>query len=83
MNFTFQLLEYNFKSFTFQSLEFKSFTFQLLEYKSFTYTYLLADPDTKEAILIDPVLETVDRDVKIVKDMGLKLLYGGRKGLCC
>lgn len=49
---------------------------QLLEYKSFTYTYLLADPDTKEAILIDPVLETVDRDVKIVKDMGLKLLYG-------
>ena len=51
--------------------------FQLLEYKSFTYTYLLADPDTNEAILIDPVLETADRDVKLVTDLGLKLLYGG------
>lgn len=49
---------------------------QLLEYKSFTYTYLLADPETKEAILIDPVLETVDRDVKLVGDMGLTLKYG-------
>ena len=50
---------------------------QLLEYKSFTYTYLLGDPDTKECILIDPVIETAERDAKIVKDMGLKLLYGG------
>nr|QCY41192.1 persulfide dioxygenase [Sinonovacula constricta] len=55
----------------------KDFIFrQLLEYKSFTYTYLLADAKTKEAILIDPVLETVDRDVKLVTDMGLNLLYG-------
>lgn len=55
----------------------KDFIFrQLLEYKSFTYTYLLADPISKEAILIDPVLETVDRDVKLVKDMGLNLVYG-------
>lgn len=52
--------------------------FQLLEYKSFTYTYLLADPETKEAILIDPVVETVDRDEKIIKDLGLKLIYGGK-----
>ena len=49
--------------------------FQLLEYKSFTYSYLLADPDTKEAILIDPVIETVPRDTKIVKDLGLNLKY--------
>lgn len=49
---------------------------QLLEYKSFTYTYLLADPDSKEAILIDPVIETAERDAKLVKDMGLKLVYG-------
>ncbi|XP_022319983.2 persulfide dioxygenase ETHE1, mitochondrial-like [Crassostrea virginica] len=48
---------------------------QLLEYKSFTYSYLLADPDTKEAILIDPVIETVPRDTKIVKDLGLNLKY--------
>ena len=51
---------------------------QLLEYKSFTYTYLLADPDSKEAILIDPVIETAARDAKLVKDLGLKLMYGGR-----
>ncbi|KAL4228753.1 Ethylmalonic encephalopathy 1 [Mactra antiquata] len=49
---------------------------QLLEYKSFTYTYLLADIDSGEAVLIDPVIETVDRDVKLINDMGLKLLYG-------
>lgn len=49
---------------------------QLLEYKSFTYTYLLADPDSKEAILIDPVIETAARDAKLVKDLGLKLMYG-------
>ncbi|XP_061185363.1 persulfide dioxygenase ETHE1, mitochondrial-like [Saccostrea echinata] len=48
---------------------------QLLEYKSFTYTYLLADPDTKEAILIDPVIDTVARDTKLVKDLGLNLKY--------
>jgi hypothetical protein len=34
---------------------------QYLETTSSTYTYLLADAVTKEAILIDPVLETVDR----------------------
>ncbi|KAL3884289.1 hypothetical protein ACJMK2_024437 [Sinanodonta woodiana] len=49
---------------------------QLLEYKSFTYTYLLADPQTKEAILIDPVYETAERDVKLVHDLGLNLVYG-------
>ncbi|XP_062580950.1 persulfide dioxygenase ETHE1, mitochondrial-like [Saccostrea cucullata] len=48
---------------------------QFLEYKSFTYTYLLADPDTKEAILIDPVIDTVARDTKLVKDLGLTLKY--------
>lgn len=49
---------------------------QLIEYKSFTYTYLLADLQTKEAILIDPVIETVDRDAKLITDLGLKLKYG-------
>jgi len=34
---------------------------QLFEKESSTYTYLLADATTKEAILIDPVLETVHR----------------------
>lgn len=42
---------------------------------SCTYTYLLADVDTKEAVLIDPVLEQVDRDAGVVKDLGLSLKF--------
>ena len=34
---------------------------QLFDSESSTYTYLLADEETKEAVLIDPVLEKVDR----------------------
>lgn len=46
---------------------------QLFEKESCTYTYLLADTETKEAVLIDPVLETLDRDVNLVKELGLNL----------
>lgn len=46
---------------------------QLFETQSSTYTYLLADEETKEAILIDPVLETMDRDLKLIKELGLDL----------
>lgn len=46
----------------------------MFEAKSCTYTYLLADPVSKEAILIDPVLETVQRDAQVIQDMGLKLV---------
>ncbi|XP_077192602.1 persulfide dioxygenase ETHE1, mitochondrial-like [Paroedura picta] len=48
---------------------------QLFEGESFTYTYLLADTKTKEAVLIDPVLETAQRDSALVKQLGLNLLY--------
>ncbi|KAL3323226.1 hypothetical protein AABB24_040378 [Solanum stoloniferum] len=50
---------------------------QLFEKESSTYTYLLADslhPD-KPALLIDPVDRTVDRDLALVKELGLKLIY--------
>ncbi|XP_042025616.1 persulfide dioxygenase ETHE1 homolog, mitochondrial-like [Salvia splendens] len=50
---------------------------QLFEKESSTYTYLLADvshPD-KPALLVDPVDKTVDRDVSLVKELGLKLIY--------
>ncbi|EMP41456.1 Protein ETHE1 [Chelonia mydas] len=40
-----------------------------------TYTYLLADLKTKEAVLIDPVLETAKRDAELVGELGLNLLY--------
>ena len=49
---------------------------QLFESQSSTYTYLLADEVTREAILIDPVLETVDRDIKLIEELGLTLRYG-------
>ncbi|MCL7045412.1 hypothetical protein MKW94_019711 [Papaver nudicaule] len=50
---------------------------QLFEKESSTYTYLLADlthPD-KPALLVDPVDKTVDRDISIVEELGLKLIY--------
>lgn len=46
---------------------------QLFDRDSCTYTYLLGDPATGEALLIDPVLELVDRDLQIVEELGLKL----------
>lgn len=46
---------------------------QLFESESCTYTYLLADTQTKEAVLIDPVLETIDRDLKLIHELGLNL----------
>ncbi|XP_008322267.1 persulfide dioxygenase ETHE1, mitochondrial [Cynoglossus semilaevis] len=46
---------------------------QLFESESSTYTYLLADPETKEAVLIDPVLETMGRDLKLIHELGLNL----------
>ncbi|XP_050466802.1 persulfide dioxygenase ETHE1, mitochondrial [Cataglyphis hispanica] len=42
---------------------------------SSTYTYLLADINDKEAILIDPVVEWVERDKKIIEELGLTLKY--------
>jgi len=48
---------------------------QLFDKESSTYTYLLADQETKEAVLIDPVIEHSERDVKLVKEMGLTLKY--------
>ncbi|XP_060187219.1 persulfide dioxygenase ETHE1 homolog, mitochondrial [Lycium barbarum] len=50
---------------------------QLFEKESSTYTYLLADAlhPQKPALLIDPVDKTADRDLALVKELGLKLIY--------
>lgn len=48
---------------------------QLFDYQSYTYTYLLGDQDTKDAILIDPVIELVRRDLHLLEDLGLNLRY--------
>ncbi|XP_020233620.1 persulfide dioxygenase ETHE1 homolog, mitochondrial [Cajanus cajan] len=50
---------------------------QLFEKESSTYTYLLADAShpQKPALLIDPVDRTVDRDLSLIEQLGLKLVY--------
>jgi len=48
---------------------------QLFDAESSTYTYLIADPATKAAVLVDPVLEQVERDLKLLKELGLTLHY--------
>ncbi len=48
---------------------------QLFESQTSTYTYIIADQFTQEAAIIDPVLETVDRDIKLIEELGLKLKY--------
>ena len=48
---------------------------QLLDSETGTYTYLIADLVTKEAVLVDPVIEQVDRDVKWLKELGLTLKF--------
>lgn len=46
---------------------------QLFDKESSTYTYLLGDPASGEAALIDPVVEQVERDLKLVEELGLRL----------
>lgn len=46
---------------------------QLFETDSSTYTYLIGCRDTGQAVLIDPVLETVERDLQVLHDLGLEL----------
>ncbi len=46
---------------------------QLFDASSSTYTYLLADEDSHEALLIDPVFEQASRDLALLNELGLKL----------
>lgn len=48
---------------------------QLYEETSWTYSYLIGDLSSKEAVIIDPVFETVDRDEEQIKALGLNLIY--------
>lgn len=48
---------------------------QLFDRETWTYTYLIADSVTKIAVLVDPVLEQVDRDMKLLTELGLTLNY--------
>jgi sulfur dioxygenase len=48
---------------------------QLYDETSSTLTYLIADDETKEAVIIDPVNEHIDDYVALVKQHGLNLNY--------
>lgn len=48
---------------------------QLFEPVSSTYTYLLADPETRRAVLIDPVVEDVEKYVELLSELELELVY--------
>jgi glyoxylase-like metal-dependent hydrolase (beta-lactamase superfamily II)/rhodanese-related sulfurtransferase len=48
---------------------------QLFDHETWTYTYLLGDEESAEAVLIDPVIDQVERDIKLLEELGLKLVY--------
>lgn len=48
---------------------------QLFDAETSTYTYLVADPETRTAALIDPVIEQIERDLTLVRELGLELAY--------
>jgi sulfur dioxygenase len=48
---------------------------QLFEPLSSTYTYLLGDAASGQAVLIDPVIATMERDLTEVHRLGLKLAF--------
>lgn len=49
---------------------------QMFDDESSTFTYLVWDEESKEGALIDPVDTQVERDLKVVEDEGVALIYG-------
>lgn len=48
---------------------------QLFDYDTWTYTYLIWDETTKEAAIIDSVLENAERDAQHINELGLNIKY--------
>ncbi len=48
---------------------------QLFDTASSTYTYLIWDEATREAIIIDPVEEQLQRDLAVIQERSLRLKY--------
>lgn len=48
---------------------------QLFDRETSTYTYLIGDSLTKTAILVDSVLGQIERDLKLLQELGLTLKY--------
>ena len=48
---------------------------QLFDAETSTYTYVLGDPWSREAVVIDPVVDRVQRDLTVLNELGLELKY--------
>ncbi len=48
---------------------------QLFDTVSSTYTYVLFDQHSREALIIDPVDEQIERDLAVLREYGLKLVW--------
>ena len=48
---------------------------QLFDPETSSFTYILADTETRGAVIIDPVLEMHDRDLRLINELKLDLLY--------
>jgi glyoxylase-like metal-dependent hydrolase (beta-lactamase superfamily II) len=48
---------------------------QLFDKETSTYTYIVADPNSMDGIIIDPVLENEARDLQLLKELGITLKY--------
>ena len=47
---------------------------QLFDTKSSTYTYLISSGNGREALIIDPVLENINKYIEVLKELDLKLV---------
>lgn len=48
---------------------------QLFDRDSSTYTYLVGDEESRHATLIDPVLEQLERDLQLLRELDLELTH--------
>jgi glyoxylase-like metal-dependent hydrolase (beta-lactamase superfamily II) len=48
---------------------------QLFDRESFAFSYLLIDEPTRQAALIDPVREQLERDLTLIRELNIELRY--------
>ncbi|WP_269143681.1 MBL fold metallo-hydrolase [Massilia phyllostachyos] len=48
---------------------------QLFDAESSTYTYILAAPDSRDAVIIDPVDRNLERDLAHIERLGMRLTH--------
>jgi glyoxylase-like metal-dependent hydrolase (beta-lactamase superfamily II) len=48
---------------------------QLFDPESSTYTYVLGDAEHREAVIVDPVRAHIERDLRVLGEMGLRLVW--------